>query len=159
MTKMEQLFKRYDLQLVADNEKLYKTEQLKDIVVNSSEVVKKINEIFGLDRKAEEYCILLCLDTRNYLNGAFYIAQGNINSAYINISNILKRALICNSEKIIIAHNHPSGNSNPSSMDYLLTEKLEEASNLIGIKLLDHIVIARDNYTSIMKERMDLKNE
>lgn len=154
---MEQLFKRYNLQLVADSDKSYKTEQIKDIVVNSSKVVKKINEIFSLDRKAEEYCILLCLDTRNYINGAFYISQGNINSANVNISNILKRALMCNSEKIIIAHNHPSGNPSPSRMDRLLTENLEEASNLIGIRLLDHIVIGGDNYTSIMKEREDLE--
>lgn len=154
---MEQLFKRYNLQLVADSDKSYKTEQLKDIVVNSSKVVKKINEIFSLDRKAEEYCILLCLDTRNYINGAFYISQGNINSTNINISNILKRALMCNSEKIIIAHNHPSGNPNPSRMDHLLTKNLKEASDLIGIRLLDHIIIGGDNYTSIMKEREDLE--
>ena len=61
--------------------------------------------------------------------------------------------------KIILAHNHPSGNSEPSKKDIEYTKNIEEASKILGIQLLDHIIIAQDTYTSIFayRDKKDLK--
>ena len=74
------------------------------------------------------------------------------------VANILKRALLTNSNKIIICHNHPSGNLTPSKSDYQLTDRLHAAASLIGIQLLDHIIIGNNNdYKSILNKKVGAK--
>ena len=65
------------------------------------------------------------------------------------MKEILSEAVKINAPKIILVHNHPSGNSRPSLKDIETTEKLEKASKLLGIELIDHIVIGKSEYTSI----------
>ena len=69
------------------------------------------------------------------------------------MKNILGEAVKMEAPKIILVHNHPSGVSTPSKKDYEITEKLEEAAKLLGIELLDHIVIGKNEYTSIKSEK------
>ena len=67
----------------------------------------------------------------------------------IGMKNILGEAVKMQAPKIILVHNHPSGISLPIKQDYDITEKLEKSANLLGIELLDHIVIGKNEYTSI----------
>ena len=64
----------------------------------------------------------------------------------------MQRALLCNASRIMIAHNHPSGNSEPSREDKKTTENIRKACDLIGIPLLDHIIIGEDEYFSFKGE-------
>jgi DNA repair protein RadC len=64
----------------------------------------------------------------------------------------LKKALLKNAPRIIIAHNHPSGNRTASAADIALTNKLNEACNILDITLLDHIIIAGNSYLSLKDE-------
>ena len=120
----KKLYNRYNLELVAENDEVYNSIQIKNKQVSSPIIVNEINRIFKLDRKAEEYVILICLDSKNYINSIFEISHGGIASASLDISNILKRALLSNSPKIILCHNHPSGDVSPSKKDYILTDQL-----------------------------------
>ena len=120
----KKLYNRYNLELVAENDEDYNSIQIKNKQVSSPIIVNEINRIFKLDRKAEEYVILICLDSKNYINSIFEISHGGIASANLDISNILKRALLSNSPKIILCHNHPSGDGSPSKKDYILTDQL-----------------------------------
>lgn len=150
----EAFYKKYNIELVEESEEKYTSVQLNDLKnkrILSTIIAKEVNNIFKLNKKAEEYMILLCLDTKNYINGIFEISHGGTNCTDCVISNILKRALLVNSDKIIVCHNHPSGNLKPSQYDYSCTKRLDEATKIIGIQLLDHIIIGRnDKYVSIL---------
>ena len=149
----KKLYNRYNLELVAENDEDYNSIQIKNKQVSSPIIVNEINRICKLDTTAEEYVILRCLDSKNYINSIFEISHGGIASANLDISNILKRALLSNSPKIILCHNHPSGDVSPSKKDYILTDQLYDASETVGIKLLDHIIIGHNKYKSLLLDR------
>lgn len=155
------IYKRYNLELVEEGETKYVSTQLdefKNKKISSTVIAGEVNKVFNLNKKAEEYIILLCLDNQNYINGIFEISHGGISSADYSISNILKRALLVNSKKIIVCHNHPSGNLNPSKNDCAFTDRLYNASSLLGIELLDHIIIGHNNEcNSILKSKVGVK--
>ena len=67
--------------------------------------------------------------------------------------DIIKRAILCNSKRIIIAHNHPSGSTEPSKHDIAATKKITEACNLMGINLLDHLIIGDKQFKSIIEQK------
>ena len=92
---------------------------------------------------------LLLLDTKCNIIKISDIAIGGKNFVSIGMKEILSESVKTGSPKIILVHNHPSGNSAPSKQDYEVTFKLNQAAELLGIELLDHIVIGKNEYTSI----------
>lgn len=137
-------FMRYAVELVKEDDCKYTGK-----VSSSTDAYKKILEVFKLDKKAEEHFVMLCLNTKNEIIGAFLISKGGLNYAYLNKADVIKRALLCNSSKIIIAHNHPSGNIEPSSNDINATKQIKEACEIMDIQLLDHLIIGDNNYKSL----------
>lgn len=112
-----------------------------DNITNPEQFVTMINELFQLHEQAEEYVYMLALNQRNLPAGVFEISHGSMDSSYINARELFRKALLCNASKIMICHNHPSGNVDPSIADIEITEKIKEAGDLIGMPLLDHIII------------------
>jgi DNA repair protein RadC len=106
-------------------------------------------EMGGLDH--EEIWILL-LDTRNKLKEIKHVYIGSLNSAYARTAEIFKPAILANAAGIILAHNHPSGDPNPSPEDVAMTRSLVQAGRLLDIDLVDHLVIGANSFTSL-KER------
>lgn len=96
-----------------------------------------------------EIAKLLLLDTKCNIIKISDIAIGGKNFVSIGMKEILSESVKTGSPKIILVHNHPSGNSAPSKQDYEVTFKLNQAAELLGIELLDHIVIGKNEYTSI----------
>lgn len=92
---------------------------------------------------------VLLLDTKCNIIKIRDIAIGGKNFVSIGMKEILSESVKIGSPKIILVHNHPSGNSAPSKQDYEVTFKLNQAAKLLGIELLDHIVIGKNEYTSI----------
>ncbi|MEM3489239.1 MAG: JAB domain-containing protein [Nitrososphaerota archaeon] len=92
----------------------------------------------NLDR---EHFVAIHLDIRNYVIGVEQISIGSVASTPVFPKEVLKGALLANAVGIIVAHNHPSGEIEPSNEDRLLTLKLKEACELIGINLVDHIIV------------------
>ena len=80
------------------------------------------------------------------------MAAGGTNFANVSIKDILYEPIKLKAPKIILVHNHPSGDSKPSNTDIELTEKVRKAAEIMGIELLDHIVIGNMNYTSIFTD-------
>ena len=119
-------------------------------MVSSCNIVADVvNKVFKLDCQTDEHFVMLALDTKNKIVGAFTITIGTINSSLVNTRGIFQKALLCNASKIILAHNHPSGNSEPSKEDISVTKNINECGELLGIELLDHIVIGDNEYTSL----------
>ena len=96
---------------------------------------------------AEEFFWMLCLDCKGNVIGAHEVSHGELSSSTVHPREIFKRALLNNASAIIVSHNHPSGDPEPSMADIALTSRIVECSKLIGIRLLDHIIIG-DNYYS-----------
>ena len=116
--------------------------------------IKEPNDIVDIlmnDMQYEniEIAKIVLLDNRNFILKIKNVAIGGNNFVSIGIREILIEAVKINAPKLILIHNHPSGVSNPSKQDYDVTDKLDKASNILGIKLLDHIIIGKNEYTSI----------
>ncbi len=131
--------------------RLSREQQVDRVVINSPEDAANIirYEMGGLDH--EEIWILL-LDTRNKLIEVKHVYVGSLNSAYARTAEIFKPAILGNAAGIILAHNHPSGDANPSPDDIAMTRNLAQAGHLLDIELVDHLVVAANIFTSL-KER------
>lgn len=140
---MKTIIKKYRIELVQETSKKYDG-NLKAIS-SVGYAVQAFGDLFNLKNQAEEVLALLCLDTKNNVIGAFEVSRGTLNSSAAHPREILKRALLMNSARIMLGHNHPSGILTPSRADNAFTERMVEACELIGIDLLDHIIVANGN--------------
>ena len=87
---------------------------------------------------------LLLLNRANKVLGVANISQGGTNGTVTDVKIILQYAIKSNASGIIVCHNHPSGNMNPSESDSKITQKIKEAGNLVDVQLLDHLIITTD---------------
>ena len=142
---------KYKIELVKENSGNYDLEN-NGALTHPSMVASALNKIFNLENQTDEHFVMLCLNTKNKIIGAFEICIGTIDTSLVNIRGIIQRALLCNASRIMIAHNHPSGNSEPSREDKKTTENIRKACDLIGIPLLDHIIIGENEYFSFKGE-------
>lgn len=117
-------------------------EQLKEnCTLNSPQAVKHYLQLL-IGNKSFETFVVLFLDVKNRLIQSEELFRGSLTRASVYPREIVKRALHHNCAAVILAHNHPSGNTEPSSSDIELTNELNKALSLVDIKVLDHIVVA-----------------
>lgn len=105
-----------------------------------------------LRHEEQEHLLLLLLDNKNRLLGEKNLYTGTVNASLISPREIFLEALKFRAVNILMLHNHPSGDSTPSSADQLMTRKVMEAGKLMDIVLLDHIVIGDGNYVSFREK-------
>ncbi|MCI8273551.1 MAG: DNA repair protein RadC [Clostridia bacterium] len=127
------------------------------IIKTPGDIAKILTEKMRFEK--QEILKVAMLDNRNSLLKIKDIAIGSSNFVIATIRSILNEAVKIEASKIILVHNHPSGDSTPSKKDIELTEKVEQASEILGIKMLDHIVIGNNNYTSIFSKRLQNERE
>lgn len=96
-----------------------------------------------------EECKLMLLNRANKVLGIAQISQGGISGTVTDVRIILQYALKANASAIVLCHNHPSGNLQPSDADLKITSKLKEAAMIHEINLLDHLIITAGNYYSM----------
>ena len=98
-----------------------------------------------------EHMIAILLDGQNVPLAVHTIAVGGMHGVCLKARDVFKAAIVHNAAAIILAHNHPSGNSTPSHEDRVFTSKIHDAADIIGIPIVDHIVVARgtDRFESI----------
>ncbi len=111
------------------------------------DVQKLLGEEMGA--LCQEQVRVLLLDRRNRVVGQRTIYQGNAFSAIVRPAEVLRPAVVEGVPHLIIAHNHPSGDPSPSPQDMQVTKELREAADLLGLKLLDHVVIGGDRVVSL----------
>mgnify|MGYP001782505187 FL=1 len=102
--------------------------------------------------RQQEYMKLLLFNTRTKLIGETDISKGTVNAALVSPRELFIEALQKNAVSIILLHNHTSGDPTPSKEDILLTRKVRDAGNLIGIDLLDHIILGDNTYISLSEK-------
>lgn len=106
----------------------------------------------------QEILKVAMLNNKNKLLKIKDVAKGGGNFVTASMKTILNEAVKIEAEKIILIHNHPSGDPTPSVKDMEFTQNVEQASKILGIQLLDHVVIGNTNYVSIFAERDKQKN-
>jgi len=107
-----------------------------------------------LEDKDREHLLMLLLNTKNQVIGIHTIAIGTLDSTIVSAREIFKTILVANASSIILAHNHPSGDSSPSAEDISVTASLARAGALFGIEILDHIIVGYKRYTSLKSENL-----
>ena len=107
----------------------------------------------------KEIAKLVILNSKNEILKITDIAIGGTNFANIEVKDILSEAIKMKAPKIVLVHNHPTGDSNPSNADIEITERVYDISNMLGIELLDHIIIGDMNYTSIFSKIISGTND
>ena len=141
---------KYDVRLVKESSSLYDYDQKQ--LNNPYAVSCMLNEIFDMENLCEEHFVMLALDTKLKVVGAFDIHVGTSKSSPVSAKSVFTRAMLCNANSIIVAHNHPSGDAHPSRDDVNITRTLEKAGEILDIKLQDHIIIGDDSYYSFKRE-------
>lgn len=121
--------------------------------ITSPEDIANIFSPILKDKMKEEF-IVVCLNAANKIIKHEIISVGTLNSSVVHPREVFKLAIDNNSANIIIVHNHPSGNKEPSKEDVLITKKLVEGGKLLGIEVFDHIIIAGNDFTSFVEQRL-----
>lgn len=116
----------------------------------SADIYCMMNEIFKLNEKAEEYVYMLAFDAKLQMLGVFEISHGSFNASLIDVKAVFVRALHVGASGIILVHNHPSGNLEPSKDDILVTERMKEAGKILGVELLDHLIVSTEGAESLL---------
>ena len=104
--------------------------------------------------KQVENVYLLCLDAKCMVLGCRKIGEGSVNSAGLSIRKIVETALALNASVVVLAHNHPSGLAIPSDADIETTRKVAAALSAVDVQLADHIVVADEDYVSMVQSGM-----
>ncbi len=104
-------------------------------------------------QKQENFVVLL-LDAKNNIIRYSKIHLGTVNSSIVHPREVFKEAISHSAVSCIIAHNHPSGDTTPSKEDLLVTQRLVEVGDLVGIQIVDHIIIGNNDYLSFKKESL-----
>ncbi len=102
----------------------------------------------------KERFIIVCLSSANKIIKHEIISIGNLNSSVVHPREVFKVAIDYSSASIIIIHNHPSGNPEPSNEDIAITRKIVEAGKILDIPVFDHIIIAGNTFTSFVEKRL-----
>lgn len=118
------------------------------VKINSpKDVVNLLME--SLKNNKREHFKILLLNTKNVVISIEDISIGSLNSSIVHPREVFKKAIKRSSASVILVHNHPSGDPTPSKEDIKVTRRLIESGEILGIKVLDHIIIGYNKYTSL----------
>jgi len=135
----------------------YKAGDIKKVYVKSSmDAAGYLRQMFDEDTlEVNETSVVVFFNRANVSMGWMKVSQGGISGTVVDVRLILAAALKCCASGLILAHNHPSGNTKPSDSDVRLTQKIKEAGTLMDIQLLDHLILTESgDYYSFADEGM-----
>lgn len=107
------------------------------------------NEMKDLRENKKEHFVVFYLDTRNQIIKREIISIGTLNASLIHPREVFEPAIKYSAAQIIIAHNHPSGDTEPSKEDITISKQLIEAGKILDIEILDHIIVSKGEYKSL----------
>ena len=102
-----------------------------------------------MEQLVQEQLRVLLVDTKNRVMGQHLVYQGNVSSSQVRAAEVFREAVIEGAPKVILAHNHPSGDPEPSNEDIQITGFLREAGRILNIEVLDHLVVGHESVVSL----------
>lgn len=135
---------------VAEIKVSYSNTNLERIKVTNSQILYNLAlKHWNLDIiEFQEEVKIILLNRAHIVLGIYEMSKGGVSGTVVDIKIILGVALKCNASSIVVVHNHPSGNLQPSEPDKSITKKLKEACKLLDLNLLDHLIITKQGYYS-----------
>lgn len=106
------------------------------------------------DGQVKERFIVFWLSSSNIVTGFEIISEGILNASVVHPREVFRGAIVATCASIILAHNHPSGNPEPSTEDISITKKLVETGKILDIPVFDHIIFAEDCFVSFVNKRL-----
>lgn len=103
-----------------------------------------------IEEDREAFAAIL-LDAKLKPIGSYIVSTGILNQSLVHPREVYKKAIVASAHKIMLMHNHPSGDTNPSREDEMITKRLVEVGKIVGIEVLDHIIIGSDDFYSFKK--------
>jgi DNA repair protein RadC len=136
---------RFSGQLIRE---YYDSELSKDMILDSTEKMGQfvLPKFFG---EHNERVLLICLDNKCKVLHSSFVSEGSMNATEIHVRRILEQAIRNHATAVVIAHNHPSGFALPSFEDQQSTKVLTNTLHVAGIQLIDHLIVAEDDYVSM----------
>jgi DNA repair protein RadC len=122
-------------------------EKPRPILKSPEDVVGEVRS--QLKGKKKEHFLVLCLDTRNRLINRRLVSMGSLDTSIVHPREVFKEAVSSCAASVIFAHNHPSGDPEPSKEDIELTKRLARAGEIVGINVLDHIIVCDEGFISL----------
>lgn len=140
--------KALQIKAIFELSKRVKAGKICETVVNcSSDIAKYYMEKLG-DKK-KEYFVAVFLDSKNKIICDKVISIGTLNASLVHPREVFKEAMKVSANSIILVHNHPSGDCEPSREDVLITKRLLEIGDIAGIRISDHIVVSHNSWSKI----------
>lgn len=115
-----------------------------------------VNHLSWMKWEQQENLVVVTLDNANHIIGKHLVTKGLVNEGPFHPREILRYAILDNAVSIIVAHNHPSGNSDPSEQDIAVTRIINAACKIMKMPCLDHIVISRSGFSSLHRMHPEL---
>ncbi|MCM3625597.1 JAB domain-containing protein [Brevibacillus borstelensis] len=135
------------LKMVRESSLLYSQRRIRT-AVDAVELFQKF-----LDETDREVFLLLCLSSKSEPTAIHTVSVGSLDASIVHPRETFKAAILANASSIIVAHNHPSGDPTPSKEDIQVTKTLQQAGELLGITVLDHIIVGTEGaYVSLSEK-------
>ena len=147
LTKAAQILAAIEL-----GSRLFKEKSEKEIYINSSE--DAIKELAHIKENKKENFVVLYLDARNKLIYKETVSIGSLNANLVHPREVFEPAVRYLAAQIVLAHNHPSGDPEPSEDDLEITKRLIESGKILGIEIVDHIIITKTGFTSFKEKNL-----
>lgn len=107
-----------------------------------------------IGREKKEYFLILSLDARSNLINIKTISIGSLDANIVHPREVFKKAIECSAASVILVHNHPSGEADPSEDDINITKRLSESGKILGIDVVDHIIITKSGFLSMKENKL-----
>lgn len=133
----------------SEPQELYKPKR--PVITEPEDAYKFVKYMRSLKK---EHVVILTLSSRNRIIGKHSISTGIVDASLVHPREVFRAAILDCASKIIVIHNHPSGDIEPSEDDMLITKRLVTAGKIIGIKVIDHMIIGDGWYSLQKEERM-----
>lgn len=124
-----------------------------ETILDAQSAEKVFRKVFDADTfDWIESMVMLCLNKQNKVIGFYKVSSGGISGTLCDPKVVFTVALNCGASSIMLAHNHPSGNTKPSPADIQVTNKIKKGGELLDIQLLDHLILTDESYYSMNNE-------
>ena len=123
-------------------------EYSKDVIAHNPLAI--VREMKEFSREKREFFVVFCLNARHKLMSREIVHIGTLNQTVVHPREIFKGAILRSAAGIIVAHNHPSGDPEPSEEDKEITQCLTQAGEILGIELLDHVIVGEKKWESVV---------
>ena len=129
---------RQKLQLIKEQDFEYNEK-----ITGTVDLVKFIRQVLKIQNEPQEVTYILTLNNKNRLVSFLEVARGGLDWCNLSMCEIFKSVLLSNSQKFILIHNHPSGDSTPSPNDIQVTKDIKEGAEILQLQFVDHLIIRR----------------